>query len=188
MRARQTARKCVFATVLASFGQSRVSQNARLLLLTGIKWDENFLVPIIIIEVTKKSNLWLDNASIMITGTKNPQLLFKNPHLHARLSEILYSEFWPCWLKLHQRYQSPARFQCLCVFLVHVSLKSAQKFQSSSTLGDMRARQTARKSVFAPISATPTETTPNIWVTHPFPVSVRVPHTCIFEISPENPV
>ena len=43
----------------------------------GMKLDAIFVVPIIFVEVAKKGNLWLDSASIMIIGTKNPQLLFK---------------------------------------------------------------------------------------------------------------
>ena len=51
-----------------------------------MKLDAIFVVPIIFIEVAKKGNLWLDSASIMIIGTKNPQLLCK---IHTYMHDLV---------------------------------------------------------------------------------------------------
>ena len=68
------------SALVNTLDQSRVSQNARLLLLL---WDEMrykfviYVVPISIIEAQSNHKLAFLATSIMIIGTKNPQLLCK---------------------------------------------------------------------------------------------------------------
>ena len=64
-----------------------------------MKLDAIFVVPIIFVEVAKKGNLLLDSASIMIIGTKNPQLLCKiHSYMHDLVRYILYSAFCSCFV------------------------------------------------------------------------------------------